>query len=71
MTGSQLAAAQQESASMTAMFNNIVSQSMVVQEQTMMPTLMNQNSRFPDSYVPQRLLSTMDPDEIINKTKEM
>lgn len=71
VTGSQLAAAQQESVGMTTLYNNIVSHPMVVQEQVMMPTLINQKTRFPDSYVPQGLITTMDPDDIIIKTKEM
>lgn len=66
VTGSQLAAAQQESAGMAALYNN-----MVIQEQAMMPILMNQKPRFSDSYAPQGLMSTMSPDDIINKTKEM
>lgn len=66
VTGSQLAAAQQESAGMAALYNN-----MVIQEQAMMPILMNQKPRFSDSYAPQGLMSTMSPDDIINKTKEI
>lgn len=55
---------------MATLYNNIVPHPMVVQEQVM-PTLINQKTRFPDSYVPQGLITTMDPDDIINKTKEM
>lgn len=55
---------------MGAMYNNITSHS-IIQEPTMMPTLMNQKIRFPDSYIPQGLISTMSLDDIINKTKEM
>lgn len=71
VTGSQLAAAQQESAGMAAMYNNIVSHSIAIQEQQTMIPLMNQKPRFSDAYVPQGLMSTIDPDDIINKTKEM
>lgn len=66
VTGSQLAAAQQESAGMSVLYNN-----MVIQEQAMMPILMNQTPRFPDSYAPQAPMTTMDIDDIINKSKEM
>lgn len=71
VTGSQLAAAQQESAGMAAIYNNIVSQSMVIQEGTTIPTLVNQKAQFPDSYVPQGLMSTMSPDDVIDKIVEM
>lgn len=66
VTGSQLAAAQQESAGITSLYNN-----MIIQEPTAMPTLINQKPRFPEPYVPQRLMTTMSPDDIIDKTKEM
>lgn len=56
---------------MTTLYNNIAPHPMVVQEQVVLPTLLNQKPRFPDSYVPQGLISTMDPDDVINKTKEM
>lgn len=51
---------------MATLYNN-----MVIQEQAMMPILLNQKPRFSDSHAPQELMSTMSPDEIINKTKEM
>ncbi|XP_015374391.1 PREDICTED: PAX3- and PAX7-binding protein 1 isoform X1 [Diuraphis noxia] len=66
VTGSQLAAAQQESAGMSVMYNN-----MVIQEQAAMPISMNQKPRFPDSYAPQAPMTTMDIDDIINKSKEI
>lgn len=44
---------------------------MVIQEETMVPTLVNQKARFPDSYVPQGLMSTMSPDDVIDKIVEM
>jgi len=66
VTGSQLAAVQQESAGMSVLYNN-----MVIQEQATMPILMNQKPRFPDSYAPQAPMTTMDIDDIINKSKEM
>jgi len=71
VTGSQLAAVQQESASMATMYN-MVSHSMVPQNQQAM-TSMSQKPRFPESsaYVPQRLMSVMDMDEIIAKSKAM
>lgn len=73
VTGSQLAAVQQESAGIAAMYNNIVPHPMIAQDQqVIMPTLINQKPRFPDStYVPQGLMTTMDVDEIINKSKTM
>lgn len=66
VTGSQLAAAQQESAGITSLYNN-----MIIPEPTAMPTLINHKPRFPEPYVPQRLMTTMSPDDIIDKTKEM
>lgn len=51
---------------MTSMYNN-----MAIQEQIAMPLLINQKPRFPNSYVPQGLIATTSPDDIINKTKEM
>jgi len=51
---------------MTALYNN-----MVIQEQAVTPTLINQQPRFINSYVPQGLITTMNPEDIINKTKEM
>lgn len=71
VTGSQLAAAQQESAGMAAMYNNIVSHSIAMQEQQTMMPLTNQKPRFSDVYVPQGLTSIINSDDIINKTKEM
>lgn len=56
---------------MAAMYNNIVSHSMVIQEQQVMTPLINQKPRFSNSYVPQGLMSTINSDDIINKTKEM
>ncbi|VVC35828.1 Hypothetical protein CINCED_3A011863 [Cinara cedri] len=66
VTGSQLAAAQQESASIASIYNN-----MIIQEETMIPTLVNQKARFLDSYVPQGLMSSMSPDDVINKIVEI
>lgn len=71
VSGSQLAAAQQESVGTGIMYNNVVSHSIAIQEPIMMPILMNQKACFPDTYVPQGLISTMNPDDVINKTKEM
>lgn len=71
VTGSQLAAAQQESAGLTALYNNIATHSIVMQEQPTAQSMINQRPRFPDSYVPQGLMTTLNPNEIINKTKEM
>lgn len=56
---------------MAAMYNNIVSHSIAVQEQQAMIPLMNQKPRFSDVYVPQGLTSIINSDDIINKTKEM
>lgn len=66
VTVSQLAAAQQESSGMSAMYNN-----MIIQEQAMIPIVMSQKPRFPDSYAPQAPMTTMNLDDIINKSKEM
>lgn len=71
VTGSQLAAAQQESVGLAAMYNNITSQSMVMQEQPNAQAMINQRPRFPNSYVPQGLMTKLNPDEIIYKTREM
>lgn len=70
VTGSQLAAAQQESVGLTTLYD-ITSHSMVMQEQPIPQTMINQRPRFPDAYVPQGLITTLNPDEIIIKTKEM
>lgn len=66
VTVSQLAAAQQESSGMSALYNN-----MVIQEQSMIPIVMSQKPRFSDSYAPQAPMTTMNLDDIINKSKEM
>lgn len=67
-----MAAAQQESAGIAAMYNNIGPNSLISQEQqAMIPLLINQKPRFPDSCVPQQLVPIMSPDNIVNKTKEM
>lgn len=66
VTVSQLAAAQQESSGMSAMYNN-----MIIQEQAMIPIVMSQKPRFPDSYAPQAPMTTMNLDDIINKSKEI
>lgn len=70
VTGSQLAAAQQESC--MSMYNNSVPHPTVIQEQTIIPGILtNQKARFQESYVPQRVLAPMIPDDVVNKTKEM
>lgn len=44
---------------------------MVIQEQVVIPSLINQKPRFSDSYVPQGLITTMNPEDVIIKAKEM
>jgi len=66
VTVSQLAAAQQESSGMNALYNN-----MIIHEQAMMPVVMSQKPRFSDSFTPQAPMTTMNLDDIINKSKEM
>ncbi|KAL4143140.1 hypothetical protein QTP88_005504 [Uroleucon formosanum] len=66
VTVSQLAAAQQESSGMNTLYNN-----MVIQEQAMIPIVMNQKPQFSDSYTPQAPMTTMNLDDIINKSKEI
>jgi len=51
---------------MNALYNN-----MVIQGQAMMPVVMSQKPRFSDSYAPQAPMTTMNLDDIINKSKEM